>query len=131
MMRYLSKVAVALIAVGVAYGVSSALGINHFAWTLLKGRYYQYVSIFLPLLAVWGCIYLFSHLAGKQGFTHATLAGLVGGYVCGLLTFLLLPIYGSNSVRRIFTTRDWGDSIIFLSPVIALSWFIGLIAAWV
>ncbi len=130
MTKYVSRVVLALVAVGVAYGISSLLRINHFVWTLLKGRYYQYVSIFLPLLAIWCCVYLFIRLDGRAGFIRASVAGLVGGYICGVLTFLLLPIYGSNAARRIFTTRDMGD-MLFLSPVIALSWVTGLIAAWV
>jgi hypothetical protein len=77
MRRHMSKVVIALIAVGVAYGISSLLRINHFVWTLLKGRYYQYVSIFLPLLAVWCCIYLFSRLAGRGG--HARYPRWDGG----------------------------------------------------
>lgn len=129
-MRYFLRAVVALGSVGVAYGLSSLLRINHFVWTLLKDRYYEYVSIFLPLLAIWCCVYLFIRIDGRSGLIGASFAGLVGGYICGLLAFLLLPIYGNDAGRRIFTAGDLGSAL-FLSPLIAMNWFTGLIAAWV
>lgn len=130
MAKYLSRFAIALTAVGVAYGVSALLRINHFVWTLLKDRYYQYVSIFLPLLLAWCCMCFFIRLNGKLGPVRASVAGVVGGYVCGLLAFLLLPMYGAHAAHQILTMRDL-DAMLFLSPIIALSWVTGLIAVWV
>lgn len=128
--KHLSRAMIALVAVCIAYGLSSLLRMNHFAWTLLKDRYYQYVSLFLPLLAIWCCAYLFIRSGKSIGFTQSSIAGLIGGYLCGLLAFVLLPIYGSQPAQRIFTTRDLSD-VLFLSPLMTLSWAIGMIAAWI
>lgn len=130
MKQKVRKVLLVLFAVGVSYFISGLLQINHFAWTLLKSRYYQYISLFLPLLAVWCCIYSYIRLDGKAGFIRASLTGLIGGYLCSLLAFLLLPIYRSHSVHQIFQTSDLSTTL-FLSPLVALTWVTGILSAWV
>jgi hypothetical protein len=130
MMRCLRAIMLVLVAVGVSYGISSLLGINRFAWILLKGKYYHYISIYLPRLAIWCSVCFFVSLKGVKGLIRASIVGSLGGYVCGLMTFILLPIYGRDAIQRIFTTRDF-DLILFLSPIISLSWLTGMITAWV
>jgi len=129
--RHIFKFIVVLIAVVVAYGILSILRVNHFVWTLLKGRYYLYVSIFLPLLIAWCCIFSFNDANERTRFIRTSVVGAIGGYICSLLAFLLLPVYGANAVRRMFTLHDLSDSTLFLSPVIVCSWLLGLLATWI
>jgi hypothetical protein len=127
--KYLQSIWVALASVGLAYGLACLLWINHFVWTLLKGRYYLYSLLFLGSLTVWCAIYLCIWSKMRATPLRTSLVGMAGGYLSSLCAFLLLPIYRDNSARRIFTTHDLHDSAMFLSPLIATGWLVGLFAA--
>jgi len=114
-----------VLSVGVAYSVAAVLSINRLAWIFVKGRYPTYRAILLISMALLFAI--FGSCIRKMRFRTFAVFGIIAGYVAGLSAFFLLP-WQHTPMHSLLSFKDITFDF-FISPVITLSWVLGLMAS--
>ncbi len=98
---------------------------------LLKDRYYQYESIFLPFSTALLAAYLYHSLKKNLRVPIFLTLGLVFGYVASFVAFYALPLFAIHGWERFWqpprTSEDW--IALGWSPLIILSWAVGGLAS--
>ncbi len=111
------------------YLLATIAGVNRILYSFTKDNYWHFQVLFY--LALFGLSFLIAPTKGARFRpARALLEGASAGYTAGLFAFFFLPWLNSWNFHRVLQLHDLSIAF-FLSPLIAMSWLVGLLMALV
>jgi len=107
----------------VCYLLAAVFQLNHLVYTLLKGHYFFYQTVFYASMFSLSLIAIPPQRSSVRRTLVLSLSPVIG-YLSGLIAFFLIPLQTGAGLGKLLDIRDI-SYIFFLSPVLTFAWLIG------